>query len=244
MKWIRTWRDPYGLGFSTTGPKKVCFEPGLTVLVGCNGSGKSTLLRNVRDELEKEGVPCLLYDDRQSGSSVSAERKMFYGDVEGAVRMMTSSEGEKIRLGIGDQASSMREFILYGRKQRSRLEDALAAAGGHEIREKDHGDERWVLMDAVDSGYSVDNVLELKSFFGLMSKDATDNGKTLYIVVSANEYELAASERCMDVMAGKEVFFKDYAEYREFILKTRKKKEKRMERALARKDKKEKKGGA
>ena len=36
---IKTWRDPYDVGFSLCRKKEVEFLPGLTVLVGCNGSG-------------------------------------------------------------------------------------------------------------------------------------------------------------------------------------------------------------
>ncbi len=49
---INTWRDPYDAGFTTTKPKQVSFQPGLTVLVGCNGAGKSTLLMNIKEEVE------------------------------------------------------------------------------------------------------------------------------------------------------------------------------------------------
>lgn len=41
---INTWRDPYDAGFTTTKPKQVSFQPGLTVLVGCNGAGKTHCL--------------------------------------------------------------------------------------------------------------------------------------------------------------------------------------------------------
>lgn len=49
----------------------------------------------------------------------------------------------------------------------------------------------------------------------------------LYIVVSANAYELAAGKNCFDVIGGKYVRFGGYDEYREFVLKTRKEKDKR-----------------
>ena len=51
---INTWRDPYDAGFTTTKPKQVSFQPGLTVLVGCNGAGKSTLLMNIKEEVAEQ----------------------------------------------------------------------------------------------------------------------------------------------------------------------------------------------
>ena len=50
---IRTWRDPYGDGFTLCKPKEIAIKSGLTVLVGCNGSGKTTLLHNIKKELKK-----------------------------------------------------------------------------------------------------------------------------------------------------------------------------------------------
>ena len=87
-------------------------------------------------------------------------------------------------------------------------------------------------MDAVDSGYSVDNVGSLKEdFFQVVLEDAKKEGIELYIVIAANEYELARGESCMDVMNGKYLTFRDYEDYRKFILNSRKRKEKRMEAA-------------
>ena len=52
----------------------------------------------------------------------------------------------------------------------------------------------------------------------------------IYIVVSANEFEMAREEQCLDVYNGKYVTFKDYEEYRDLILKSRKWKEERSEK--------------
>ena len=62
--------------------------------------------------------------------------------------------------------------------------------------------ERWLLLDAIDSGFSIDNVIEAKDFFKMVINDFADHGYELYIVVSANEYELANGEDCFDVMNG------------------------------------------
>ena len=50
-----------------------------------------------------------------------------------------------------------------------------------------------------------------------------------YIVVSANEYEMANNENCLDVCKGKYIKFKDYDEYKEFILESRKIKDSRCQ---------------
>ena len=53
------------------------------------------------------------------------------------------------------------------------------------------------------------------------------NGYELYIVVSANEYELVNGEECFDVMNGKYVRFKNYDDFKKFIMRSREKKDKR-----------------
>ena len=59
--------------------------------------------------------------------------------------------------------------------------------------------------------------------------------KDIYIVIAANEYELARGERCLDVTTLSHLTFPDYEAYRKFILASRKKKDKRYERAAKKK---------
>ena len=47
-------------------------------------------------------------------------------------------------------------------------------------------------------------------------------------MVSANEYEMANGEQCLDVYNGKHITFKDYDEYRNMIPESRKWKEERI----------------
>ena len=90
--------------------------------------------------------------------------------------------------------------------------------------------ERWILIDAIDSGYSVDNVIELKDLFNEIINDGKQNyGVDVYIIVSANEYEMASGENCFDVNACKYLKFKDYDDYKKFILHSRELKNKRIE---------------
>lgn len=52
-------------------------------------------------------------------------------------------------------------------------------------------------------------------------------GKEIYILVVANEYEMARGEDCFDVRYGKYIKFKDYEDYRNFVLKSKEWKEER-----------------
>ena len=62
-----------------------------------------------------------------------------------------------------------------------------------------------------------------------MLNDHKDTGKNIYIIIAANEYELARNADCFDVNAGKYIRFNDYEEYRTFIINSRKKKEARID---------------
>ena len=86
------------------------------------------------------------------------------------------------------------------------------------------------MFDAVDSGYSIDNVVDLKQTFDEMIRHFSENGHELYIVVSANEFELAYQTPCMDVTNGKYITFNTYNQFKKFILTSAKKKDKRDER--------------
>ena len=82
-------------------------------------------------------------------------------------------------------------------------------------------------MDAIDS-LSINTIDELKrKLFDLALKDAKRLNKKLYIFISANDYEFANGEQCLDVYNNKYITFKDYEEYKKFILKTSEIKSKR-----------------
>ena len=225
---INTWRDPYDEGFSTCRPKQITINSGLTVLVGCNGAGKTTLLHNIKDELEKENISFHLYDNLRDGGSHSWSEAAFSGNWAFVATSMTASEGENINMNIGNLATKLTEFRDSGRisNKASRIADIFS----NKPYETPDTKERWLLFDAIDSGLSVDNVIELKNFFRILIKDFAEKGYELYIVVSANEFELARDEDCFDVMNGKYIRFADYDDYRKFIVKSREKKDRRYKK--------------
>lgn len=226
---IRTWSNPYGEGFKTCWPKIITINPGLTVLVGCNGAGKTTLLHNIKDELYNNDIPYAEFDNLHNNGLDSA---IFNENFGFAGFLMSSSEGESIRGNIGMFSSGIRKFLETGKYSRSTREESIANifisddCKNKAITSK----ERWILLDATDSGYSIDNVIELKDLFDQFQEDADKFGVELYIIISANEYELANGEECFDVNTGKYITFKDYEEYKKFIIKSRKKKDKRLKR--------------
>lgn len=112
MRKIKTWRDPYGEGFTLTRPKEIELKTGLTVLVGCNGAGKTTLLNNIKEAVKEE--PSLYFNNLAHGRASSFSSLIYSGNVANAATLWTSSEGEQITHNIAMIASQLREFLKTG----------------------------------------------------------------------------------------------------------------------------------
>lgn len=178
------------------------FNPGITILIGCNGSGKTTLLQQIKTQLDKTDTPNILYDNLHDGGSNGMSAAFFHDDIQLAATMMCSSEGEQISLNLGTAARKFGYMMTHST-----------------------GNERWVLLDAIDSGLSIDQVQEVKNnLFHLMLDLEKD--KELYIICSANEYEMCVGEPCFNIVDGKYVDINNYDDYKREVLKTRKYKDK------------------
>ena len=173
MREIKVWKDPYGAGFEICRKRKIHLEEGLTVLVGCNGTGKSTLIQNIKSELDKANIPCAYYNNLHDGGHQSVSKQAADNNWGMVATMVTSSEGENICYNMCMLASKMHNFIETGkfvkdetqaRFSRLFMSDEAAA----ELDKPTESKERWILLDAIDSGYSIDNILELKTFFNSM----------------------------------------------------------------------------
>lgn len=197
-------RCPYDEGEVLYRKKEITLEPGVTVLVGCNGSGKTTLLRLIDDHLKYEKVPHLRYDNLQDGGHNAKRYAMARQDFSTVGTLMCSSEGEQIQVNMANTAGRM----------------------GQLVRNNPDAKEYWFLFDAIDSGLSVDNICELKrDLFDTVLQYA--GSAEVYIIVSANEFEMCRGEMCFDVREGKYRRFKSYEAYRNFILRSRAHKDKR-----------------
>lgn len=184
----------------------VNLKTGLTVLVGCNGSGKTTMLKQIKNHCREENIPVLEFDNLHDGGSNSLSAAGFFGDTDFMIEGMTSSEGEVINMNLGKFAGKMGGFV------------------------RKHSDSKQLvfLMDAVDSGLSIDYILELKNLlFKTVMDDLNAKGIEVYIVASANEYELAKKEQCLDVISCKYVNINTYDDYRKVVIESRKKKNRR-----------------
>ena len=197
------------------------FNKGLTVLVGCNGAGKSTTIRQIYDKLTADDRPVFRFDNISSGgnSFYSGLLEGYYpGGIKVLSSLVSSSEGEKIRQNLAIEA-------------KTGLNMALKKA-------KESGDkELFLLFDAIDSGASIDNIIEVKDFFKLIIQDQKErNDIDVFVIVSANSYEMASGEACYDIAHNKYITFKDYDDYKKFIIKSRKFKNRRLEKFYKKKE--------
>ena len=225
-----TGTDPLDIKRKMYARKDFEIEKGLTVIVGCNGSGK-------QEQLKKENIPCLKFDNLTMGGSNSYDELLHSNNINALANMFCSSEGEGIMNSVGRVAEKIKGFMATGHI-RGKFEIFLSDEQKEKIKKKAEHKERWILFDATDSGLSIDNVRELKSLFDLIIKDFPE--LDLYILITANEYEMAKDQDCLDVQSNKYIRFNDYDDYSNFIIKSRKKKDKQIERMIEKSKKEDK----
>lgn len=235
-KKIQLIKDYYDENINLYKKKTIEINPGVTVLVGCNGIGKTTLLHQIKNQLEKDDIPCIMFDNLHDGGGYSISEALFHNDIAFGATAMCSSEGEHIVMNMARLAARIGQFVKEGLdpKEKRKREFAQILNQTKDDENSDNSEipkERWILLDAIDSGLSVDNVVDLKEYlFKTLLKH--NDGNEIYIIVSANEYEMARDEQCFDVYNGKYVELKNYEEYRDLILKSRNWKCKRSKTAL------------
>lgn len=175
----------------------LALEPGLTFLVGPNGAGKTTLLSQIADYSKTNNIGLWQYDNLHDGGQHAANQYALQGDFTKVATAMTASEGENVALNFGNQVGEMGQ----------RIGQAVSA---HQPL--------IILLDAVDSGASIDRARELAQFLSFVCDKDIKDAAEVYIVVAANHYELVkAPARCINVRTGSLETFPSYDEYAEFI---------------------------
>lgn len=223
---FRFHKDVYDKGVNIYKKGSATIHPGITVLVGCNGSGKTTLMRIIREKLERNKIPLIYYNNLSDGDTNSMQEALMSGNMKFLIESSLSSEGERIVLNLRKVINQIVHFIKNGTLKKSSsvaLMEALRRASGiSDTDESDNvPDELWILIDAADSGLSIDNIIDLKF---VLNQAILDNrtGTTFYIIVSCNEYEMCDGEQCFDVQKMKYVSIKSYSKFKKVILDSRK----------------------
>lgn len=182
----------------------ITIEPGVTVLVGCNGAGKSTLLKMIKNAISDDNIPFVSFDNSIEGHSAKASALASQNFIK-ASTLMCSSEGEQIIVNMNYFAQSI----------------------GDMVRTNTNAKELWILLDGIDSGLSISNIISLKEhLFNLVLDDvhSKEPNKQIYFIVSANSYEMCYGYNCLDVQQCKYRTFKSYDAFKNFILKSEERK--------------------
>lgn len=191
-------KEPFIKGQQIFAKSEIVIHKGLTVLVGCNGSGKTTMLRQMKKQLDGEGAAVIYYDYADIRENKDQQLQLGNAPLAQFASWVSDSEGEQIIVAMNVLARNIGGFV-----------------------KKHAGEDIFILIDAVDSGLSIDNIDDVKEYlFSVIIRDVQSHGKHVYIIVTANSYEMAADENCVDAAACEEIKFADYAEYKNFIIKS------------------------
>lgn len=166
-------------------------KPGFTALVGPNGAGKTTLLSQIKTYADQNNIPVWQYSNRREGRLMT-DAAALKNRLDFVASSLTSSEGEQVAIHFGESIKDLRKFI------------------------REASSPVFVLLDAIDSGASIDRAKELRDFFHLVIKTETD--REVYIIMAVNHFELARSTDCVHARTGEHITFHDYETYAGFIL--------------------------
>ena len=174
---------------------RLSLHPGYTALIGPNGAGKTTLLHQIRKLAEeRKDISIWKYSNEQDGGHYAKDYYIHNNQAENLCRVLFSSEGEQVVVNLGARLKNLKAAIQDAKSQGKKL---------------------LILFDAVDSGLSIDRARELR---GLLDIIAKDGGDFVYLVVSANQYELVCKGvRCLNVRTGKSHRFSSYDKYATFV---------------------------
>lgn len=179
----------------------VTFHSGINILVGCNGAGKTTLLNildeQIRDEDDLE--PVVLYSDVINGRGLATSRYLYKEEYDKVASSgFMNSEGENVvdnlfHIMVQEVGAMVRRNVVKDKKV-------------------------YLLLDGIDSGLSI-NALDYinNDVFKQLQKVTAKDGVDLYIIATANSYELTLNNYCIDTIRLEPITFTDYNDYADFI---------------------------
>lgn len=195
--------DPFNTGRKLYASQLVTFKPNeINTIIGCNSAGKSTMVNIVDEILYTNGYPYVFYDN------IDNSFKWLHERIHESIHYKNLSEGEVIAKASGKYINVIADIIR-----------------GTIIRDKKFRkyrdlDNIFLLLDSIDSGYSIDNIINLSGILNGLICLAKENNKKLYIIAAANNFEFIKGNRSWDVQASKEIVFNDYNSYRQRIIET------------------------
>ncbi len=218
---------PYYEGTEIFSKSKLELAPNsISCFIGCNGSGKTTLISEIKEKL---------YDLK--ATEVRAD--FYYNNMKGLFRDQSDDDKNLIFLDFNKRTTtSFSEMDYYMNAARlgysSTGEGIMDRFGNHlavigTIVRAIKNKTIFIFFDDCDAGTSIDMINDIKSVFELIKEDCEKNNVTYYMILTANSFELCKDLDCISVHDFKHRQFKTYQAYKNFVLKSRKLKDKRNE---------------
>lgn len=207
---IKIPKNYYGTGSEIFETRQIEINPGITVLMGCNGAGKSTFMKIIKDKCKRDNIQHYFYDGASQGHSEAQQYALDY-DPKFLFLSARSSEGEWV---LGAFNMHMDKLIKFVKGSKPNTDIV-------------------VLIDAVDSGLSIDAITNFRDLFDIMSEDCTKRNINLYLIISANNFKMAKDYDCVYPVTGEHMKFDKYEDYQEFIIKSAETRDARYHKAAA-----------
>ena len=217
-------REPYEEGQKLFSKSKLILEPNtISCLVGCNGSGKTTIINeiisNLRKLKAKEVRADFFYNSMKKIFGKNEENHdIFYINFDKHTKT-SFSEMDYFTNDFALAYSSTGEGIM------KRFGDNLGVIGP--VLRTLHDKTIFIFFDDCDAGTSIDMIQDIKECFNYMIADCEKNNLTYYFILTANSFELCKDLDCISIYDFKHKEFKTYNAFKNFVLKSRIKKDKR-----------------
>ena len=178
------------------------FNQGVTCLIGKNGSGKTLLMKEIANNLKENKIPYYYYDAYVEGGKVAKDKLKSLKNTERLVELQLASQGQQSIINIKNiLIDKIGPFVTECVKNKSK--------------------EAWILLDSIDTGLSVDNIIGVKEFFKSILEDCEANEIALYLIVSGNSFELVKDEQSIDVVTGSRINLRNYEMFKKVIMRSK-----------------------
>jgi energy-coupling factor transporter ATP-binding protein EcfA2 len=209
--------------------KSIDLKPNtITYICGCNGYGKSTLLLQIEDYVDsKKAVNIVSYMTNPiarafNKNALDVNVGYFKFDVDSRYY---ATEGQFLNSHAISMLQSNGESISH------RYVTGLIYLKKWIQDKNNSGKTLFLFMDDLDAGTSLDMINDLKNVISMVVKECEDNNITFYGIAPINSYEFTYNNPynsvCIDACTFKSMVFKSYTRYKNYVYKTRSKKNKR-----------------